>query len=267
MENNSNTCYINLTAQHTCENGTTREVLASFACEADTLSGFRSSLEIRVSPPRDIPNKPPGYWVGETMSEALAKFGISMPSDNAAPPKQPVKLAATDHSAIADTKRNRLFPMRCEFLWDGEKATAPKMFSPDPRITWQKPGGHLTSDVLPCELSTQSLDSILRMFGTEAAPPAGIPAIPWEFPALGQKPPGGSLVVLEPAIQRNPHILHGAPSFPGSRVFVSSLMSSLMSGETVDDFVQIFPSVKRERAVAALAALTDENLVAAEKTL
>lgn len=260
MRQNSNICYIEMTADHVCQSGAAQEVTASFACDANSAAGFRSSLEIRVSPPPKIQDESAGCWVGETMSKAMAKFGIFLPSETSSEPQKLLKCIVTDYSAILDAERELSFPMSCEFVWDGKTATDVRLFSPDPRIIWRNEGECLPSDMLPCELCIQSLNRVLNLFDKELELPTETPAIPWEFPSFSPSPVKPSSVVLEPAIQRNPHILHGAPSFPGSRVFVSSMLTSLMSGETVDDFVKIFPSVKRERAVAALAAIADETL-------
>ena len=53
-------------------------------------------------------------------------------------------------------------------------------------------------------------------------------------------------------IVKDPQILHGAPVFRGTRVPVRALFDSLEAGETLEEFLQGFPSVTREMAVAAL---------------
>lgn len=262
MGQHSSICFVELAADHVCHDGAAREVGVSFACDASSAAGFRSSLEIRVAPPLESQNGSVGSWVGETMSEALARFGIFLPSEAGSKAQGLVKCTVTDHSAILDTERELFFPLCCEFAWDGETVLDARVISPDPRIIWQNGSKCIPSGMLPCELSMQSLNSIMSLFGEELELPSETAAIPWEFPSLSPGTVKPSSVVVEPAIQRNPRILHGAPSFPCSRVFVSSLLTSLMSGETVDDFVKMFPSVKRERAVAALAAIADETLTA-----
>ena len=47
-------------------------------------------------------------------------------------------------------------------------------------------------------------------------------------------------------------ILGGTPVFVGTRVPVQSLFDYLEGGETLDEFLHQFPSVKREQAIAAL---------------
>ena len=53
-------------------------------------------------------------------------------------------------------------------------------------------------------------------------------------------------------IHSDPEILSGTPVFVGTRVPVQSLFDYLEGGETLDEFLRQFPSVKRDQAVAAL---------------
>jgi uncharacterized protein (DUF433 family) len=47
--------------------------------------------------------------------------------------------------------------------------------------------------------------------------------------------------------------LSGAPVFAGTRVPVQTLIDYLEAGDTLDNFLEDFPSVSREPAVAILA--------------
>jgi uncharacterized protein (DUF433 family) len=47
-------------------------------------------------------------------------------------------------------------------------------------------------------------------------------------------------------------ILGGTPVFVGTRVPVHALFDYLEGGETLDEFLRQFPSVKRDQAIAAL---------------
>ena len=58
----------------------------------------------------------------------------------------------------------------------------------------------------------------------------------------------------------NPEIMSGAPVFTGTRVPVESLIAHLTAGETVEDFLMGFPSVRREQAVAFLELAYDSAL-------
>jgi len=53
-------------------------------------------------------------------------------------------------------------------------------------------------------------------------------------------------------IVKNRDILGGTPVFRGTRVPIQTLFDYLEGGETLDDFLQGFPTVTRESAVAAL---------------
>jgi uncharacterized protein (DUF433 family) len=53
-------------------------------------------------------------------------------------------------------------------------------------------------------------------------------------------------------IHSDPGILGGTPVFVGTRVPAKTLFDYLEGGETLDEFLQQFPSVTRAQAVAAL---------------
>ena len=48
-------------------------------------------------------------------------------------------------------------------------------------------------------------------------------------------------------------ILGGTPVFTGTRVPVQTLLDYLEAGESIDDFLEGFPSVKREQIVSFLS--------------
>jgi uncharacterized protein (DUF433 family) len=68
---------------------------------------------------------------------------------------------------------------------------------------------------------------------------------------------------LGQVIHRDPDILGGTPVFIGTRVPVQSLFDYLEGGETLDEFLRQFPSVRRELALAALDLARDSLLAAA----
>ena len=57
-----------------------------------------------------------------------------------------------------------------------------------------------------------------------------------------------------PLIQTDPEVLGGTPVFAGTRVPVQNLFDYLEAGDTLDAFLDEFPSVSREQAVAVLEA-------------
>ena len=67
---------------------------------------------------------------------------------------------------------------------------------------------------------------------------------------------------LQDIITQDKDILGGIPVFTGTRVPVDSLLSHLKAGVRLDEFLDDFPSVKREQAIALLETL--EAMVLAE---
>jgi uncharacterized protein (DUF433 family) len=53
-------------------------------------------------------------------------------------------------------------------------------------------------------------------------------------------------------IQSDPEILGGTPVFTGTRVPVRTLLDYLESNDTLNEFLEDFPTVTREQATAAL---------------
>lgn len=53
-------------------------------------------------------------------------------------------------------------------------------------------------------------------------------------------------------IIKDPAVLSGEPVFRGTRVPFKALTDYLEGGETLDEFLEQYPSVTREAAVAAL---------------
>jgi uncharacterized protein (DUF433 family) len=64
-------------------------------------------------------------------------------------------------------------------------------------------------------------------------------------------------------IHSDPEILGGTPVFVGTRVPAQSLFDYLEGGETLDEFLHQFPSVRREQAVAALELARESVLAGA----
>jgi uncharacterized protein (DUF433 family) len=53
-------------------------------------------------------------------------------------------------------------------------------------------------------------------------------------------------------VHSDPDILGGTPVFVGTRVPVKSLYDYLEAGDSLDEFLESFPSVSRAQAIAAL---------------
>lgn len=56
-------------------------------------------------------------------------------------------------------------------------------------------------------------------------------------------------------ISRDPEVLGGTPVFAGTRVPVRTLLDYLEAGQTIDDFLEDFPTVTRSQVVAILEEL------------
>jgi uncharacterized protein (DUF433 family) len=56
----------------------------------------------------------------------------------------------------------------------------------------------------------------------------------------------------QPILTCSPEVLGGTPVFAGTRVPVQTLLDYLEGGETIDDFLEGFPTVKREQVIAFL---------------
>jgi len=58
--------------------------------------------------------------------------------------------------------------------------------------------------------------------------------------------------MAHPIVTSSPDVLGGTPVFAGTRVPVQTLIDYLEGGETIEDFLTGFPTVKREQVVAFL---------------
>lgn len=57
---------------------------------------------------------------------------------------------------------------------------------------------------------------------------------------------------LKELVQRSDEILGGTPVFRGTRVPVKTLIDYLEGGDTLDEFLDDFPTVRREQALKVL---------------
>jgi uncharacterized protein (DUF433 family) len=58
-------------------------------------------------------------------------------------------------------------------------------------------------------------------------------------------------------VSRNPEIMGGAPVFAGTRVPVQTLLDYLEGGESIDAFLEGFPSVTRAQVISFLEQARD----------
>ena len=61
-------------------------------------------------------------------------------------------------------------------------------------------------------------------------------------------------------IEVNPNKLSGTPVFAGTRVPIKNLFDYLEGGESLEDFLEGFPPVTREQAVAVLE-MAEKSLI------
>ena len=74
------------------------------------------------------------------------------------------------------------------------------------------------------------------------------------------KQPAGR-VALNDYIATDPEILGGTPVFAGTRVPVQNLIDYLEDGESIGEFLEGFPTVKREQVIAFLELIRIPALV------
>jgi uncharacterized protein (DUF433 family) len=73
----------------------------------------------------------------------------------------------------------------------------------------------------------------------------------------------GQVAMIQDVIVKDPQVLGGTPVFRGTRVPFQALLDYLEGGQTLDEFLDDFPTVTRTNAVAVLEhakALVVSNL-------
>jgi uncharacterized protein (DUF433 family) len=64
-------------------------------------------------------------------------------------------------------------------------------------------------------------------------------------------------------ISSTPDVMGGTPVFAGTRVPVQTLIDYIEGGESIDDFLEGFPTVKREQVIAFLEEAKNRMLAVA----
>ena len=64
-------------------------------------------------------------------------------------------------------------------------------------------------------------------------------------------------------VRIDPDIMSGTPVFAGTRVPVRTLLDYLEGGESLDDFMEQFPTVARRQAIAFLEQASERMLATA----
>jgi uncharacterized protein (DUF433 family) len=60
---------------------------------------------------------------------------------------------------------------------------------------------------------------------------------------------------MDPIITSSPRVMHGEPCFAGTRVAVRTFFDHLEAGYSVDEFLEQFPTVRREQVLGLFAEL------------
>ena len=69
--------------------------------------------------------------------------------------------------------------------------------------------------------------------------------------------------IMRPIVTCNPKVMHGVPCFDGTRVGVQTLFDHLEAGYSIEEFLEEFPTVRREQVIGLLAKLRDGVAAAA----
>jgi uncharacterized protein (DUF433 family) len=72
-----------------------------------------------------------------------------------------------------------------------------------------------------------------------------------------------AILPIDEIFHVDPEILGGTPVFTGTRVPVQNLLEHLEAGESIDDFLAGFPTVRREQVIGFLEVATERLLTSA----
>jgi uncharacterized protein (DUF433 family) len=72
-----------------------------------------------------------------------------------------------------------------------------------------------------------------------------------------------TLIDMKPPISTAPDVLGGTPVFAGTRVPIQTLLDYLEGGESIDDFLDGFPSVSRDQIISFLEMAKDRLIESA----
>jgi len=137
---------------------------------------------------------------------------------------------------------------------------------PDVRVVHDREGQTLTvwfSDPL-AEFVCEEVGRGMVLINARSGQVIGIEKLPFFVPASdsvllettggnpGERYTGVVMSSETLVVHSDPEILSGTPVFVGTRVPVQSLFDYIEGGDTLDEFLRQFPSVRREQAIAAL---------------
>jgi uncharacterized protein (DUF433 family) len=64
--------------------------------------------------------------------------------------------------------------------------------------------------------------------------------------------------MVGPVVCRDPEVMGGTPVFCGTRVPVQTLLDYIEAGDSIDEFLEGFPTVTREQVIAFLEQAKDK---------
>jgi len=72
------------------------------------------------------------------------------------------------------------------------------------------------------------------------------------------------MLTNNPIVSSSPEVMGGTPVFTGTRVPVQTLLDYLKAGESIDEFLDGFPTVTREQVISLLEIMERQitNMVA-----
>jgi len=68
---------------------------------------------------------------------------------------------------------------------------------------------------------------------------------------------------MSSVVKIDPEIMSGAPCFAGTRVPIQNLIDYLEGGDSIDEFLEDFPSVRREQVITFLEEAKENALARA----
>jgi uncharacterized protein (DUF433 family) len=77
----------------------------------------------------------------------------------------------------------------------------------------------------------------------------------WEKPVTVNRQRKFFVIGRPTEIDANKDVLEGTPVFRGTRVPIAALLEDLENGVSIDEFIDNFPTVKREQAINVLEML------------
>jgi len=66
--------------------------------------------------------------------------------------------------------------------------------------------------------------------------------------------------VSQSVVKIDPEIMSGAPCFAGTRVPIQNLIDYLEGGDSIEDFLEGFPTLSREQVIAFLENLRQDEM-------